>query len=104
MKIATVKLGWTRSVSPDVTSRQIVITKDGEQTTIDVGAEVSEYVLEVEASKSVTFHTTVFDSEGNSTSMESYSFTLGDLEAPQPDTNPFHEVLSVRDAELEPVE
>lgn len=100
MKIATVKLGWERSVSADVTSRVVTITKDGETTTIDVGPEVSEYVLEVEALKSVAFNTTVFDSEGNETTMETYSFTLGDLTPPQPDTNPFHEVLSVRDDEV----
>ncbi len=92
---ATVRLGWVRSVSADVTSRRVIITKNGEQTTIDVGPEVSEYVLEVEASSSVQFQTIVTDSEGKEATSETYSFVLGDLVPPQPDTGLFHEVLGL---------
>ncbi len=92
---ATVRLGWVRSVSADVTSRKVIITKNGEQTTIDVGPEVSEYVLEVEASSSVQFQTIVTDSEGKEATSETYSFVLGDLVPPQPDTGLFHEVLGL---------
>lgn len=97
MKIANVKISWVRSPSADVTSRKIEVTKNGEVTTLDLGPEVSDYVLDVEALGAVTVKTTVFDSEGQQATSDTYSFTLGDLEAPLPDTNFFHEVLSVRD-------
>lgn len=104
MKVATVKIGWSRSPSADVVSRKLELTKNGETTTIDLGPEVSEYTIEVAALGAVQFRTTVFDSEGNEATSEVYTFTLGDLEAPQPDTGLFHEVVEVRDeVALDPV-
>lgn len=99
MKVADVKLSWQRSVSSDVTSRRIVIRKNGEETTVEVGPEVDQYTLEVQAQSSVSFHTVVVDGEGNEVSSETYSFNLGDLELPQPDTVLMHEVIAIRDTE-----
>lgn len=97
MFVADVRLGWTRSISNDITSRIITITKNGEETKIEVGPEVSEYVLEVQASTSVTFKTEVIDSENKVVSSELYSFTVSDLVDPQPDTDLFHEIIAVRE-------
>ncbi len=98
MLVADVKLSWQRSVSADINSRKIVITKNGESTTVEVGPEVDSYTLEVSASSTVSFNTVVTDTEGNEVSSETYSFTIPDLEAPQPDTNLFHEITGVREA------
>lgn len=97
MKIANIRLSWVRSASTDVSSRKLTVAVDGNKTVFDIPAEVSEYVLDVPARVAVTFFTQVFDSEGNVAQSETYAFTLGDLEAPQPDTSLFHEILSVRD-------
>lgn len=97
-KVASVVLGWKRSVSSDVVSQSIVITINGNSdTSIEVGAEVESYQLEVEAKSSVSFAIKSFDSEGKVSTSEVYSFTLGDLEAPLPATNLFHEIVGVRD-------
>lgn len=96
-KIATVKLGWTKSVSADVAKVTITVTKDGTTTTTEVGPEVESIQIDVEASKSVQFQVVVTDTEGLTATSDLYTFTLGDLEAPQPATNLFHEVVSVRD-------
>ena len=96
-KVADVKLSWVRSPSADVNKRRITVTKNGETTVTDLGAEVSEYVIEVHAMGVVTFKTEVFDNEGRSAVSETYTFTLGDLVPPQPDTGLFHDVVGVRD-------
>ena len=104
MKIATVKISWTRSPSADVTSRMIEINKNGEVTALDLPPEVGEYVLDVEAGGAVSVKTTVFDSEGNEATSDTYSFVLGDLTAPVPDSNFSHEILAVRVEVETPVE
>jgi hypothetical protein len=97
MKAANVKIGWVRSPSSDVTSRKLVLTVDSEVTEIELGPEVESFDIQVKALSSVVFKTIVFDSEGNQAEASSYSFTLGDLEAPLPDTGLFHEILGVVD-------
>lgn len=95
---ASIRLFWTRSASADIASRKITITKNGETTVLEVGPEVNEYVLDVDASSSVVFLTEVTDSEGRTATSEAYSFTVGDLVPPQPDTGLGHEVLAVSEA------
>lgn len=105
MKVADVKLSWSRSASTDVVKRFIILTVDGvEQTSIELGPEVDSYQLEVKASQSVSFVTRVVDSEGLETQSSSYSFQLGDLTAPQPDTGLTHEVIAIRDVADAPTE
>lgn len=96
-KVADVKLSWVRSPSADVVSRTIEVTINGQTTTADVGPEVEQYMIEVSASGSVQFKTTVKDAEDQVVSSEVYSFTVGDLEAPQPDTGLLHEIVGIRD-------
>lgn len=96
-KIATVSISWIRSPSADVSERQLIVTKDGETTTYDVGPEVSDYQIDVEASKSISFKTIVKDSEGLTATSETATFTVGDLEAPLPDTGLTADIVSVRD-------
>ncbi len=96
-KVADVKLSWTKSPSADVAKVTVVVTKDGTETTTEVGPEVESIQIVVEASKSVTFKVIVTDSEGLAATSDIYTFSLGDLEAPLPATDLFHEVVGVRD-------
>ena len=98
-EVASVVLGWNRSPSSDVVSQSINITINGNtDTSIEVGAEVQSYQLEVDAKSSVSFSIKSFDAEGKVATSEVYSFTLGDLEAPLPATNLFHEIVGIRDS------
>jgi hypothetical protein len=99
-KVADVKLGWTKSPSSDVDSVEIVVINDGTETTTELGPEVQDFQIVVSASKSVQFSIKTYDSEGNMATSETYSFTLGDLEAPLPATGLFHEVLGVREVDV----
>jgi hypothetical protein len=96
-KIADVKLGWIKSPSADVHHAQVVTTINGSETTVEVGPEVEEIQIEVQASSSVQFRVVTFDNEGNQSTSEVYSFSLGDLEAPVPASNLFHQGLAVRE-------
>lgn len=96
-KVASVKLGWKKSPSPDVVKTQVVVNLAGSETTVDLAAGVEEYVLDVAASTTGSFKVVSWDDEGNQTASETHSFKIGDLEAPLPATDLFHEVLSVRD-------
>lgn len=96
-KVADIRLSWKKSVSADVNKVEIVVTNDGTETRTELGVEVQEFQIVVAATKSCQFRVDTHDSEGQMTSSEVYSFTLGDLEAPQPATELFHEVLAVRD-------
>ncbi len=102
MKVADIKLSWQSSVTP-INSRKIIITKNGETETIDVPLEITAYMLVVPALGVVSFQTIVTDEDGSSAS-ELYTFSVGDLELPQPDTNLFHEIIGVRDEEETPPE
>lgn len=99
MKVADVKLRWTKSPSADVAGIEVVVTKDGTTMVTAGGPEVQELMIVVEASKSVQFKVITTDSEGLVTESATYSFTLGDLEAPQPATGLAHEIVAVRDVE-----
>jgi hypothetical protein len=98
-KIATVKLGWTKSPSADVAKVEVIVNTGGAVTTTEVGPEVESIQVEVAASTSFSFQLRVTDSEGLTASSELYSYTLGDLTAPVPPAGLFHEVIGVRDAE-----
>ncbi len=73
------------------------MTKDGTETTTEVGPEVESIQIVVEASKSVTFKVITTDDENLTSTSDIYTFSLGDLETPLPATNLFHEVIGVRD-------
>jgi hypothetical protein len=96
-KIATVKLGWTKSASADVAKVDILTTIGGTQTTTTVGPEVESIQVDVAASTSFSFQVVVTDSEGLTASSEIYAFTLGDLTDPLPATDLFHQIIAVRD-------
>ena len=97
MKVADVKLSWTKSPSADISKVQIVITNGGATTTTELGPEVEQFMIVVQASGSVQFKIVTFDAEGLFATSETYAFTLGDLEAPLPATALFHEVVGVRE-------
>lgn len=97
MKVADVKLFWTKSPSQDIAKVTVKTTINGTETVAEVGPEVQEIQVEVAALGSVQFQIDVTDTEGKVASSEIYSFTLGDLENPLPATNLGHEVLGVRD-------
>ena|SRR3990167_10586499 len=97
MKVADVKLKWKKSQSADVNKVKITVTNDGTETATELGPEVEDFMVEVLASKSLQFSLTVFDTEGMMSISETYSFTLGDLEAPLPATDLRHEIVGIRD-------
>ena len=97
-KVADVKLFWTPSPSEDVASQEVSVSIDGAEAMITpITPEVAELLIEVQASKSVVFSVKTTDTEGNSSISESYTFRIGDLEAPAPATNLGHQVVAVRD-------
>lgn len=104
MKIASVRGGWRPSVSTDVKEQIVSVVIDGvESLNVTVAPEISEVLFDVKASSSVVFSVTTVDVEGNMTLSESYTFNIGNLEAPQPATDLFHEILAVRDGDDEPI-
>ena len=100
MKVADVKIGWAASVSTDVVKSILSVSIDGAEPTVsELTPEVVSAVIEVKAQSSVVFSVTTVDAEGLQSVSETYTFTLGDLEAPQPVTGLFHEVVAVRDVD-----
>lgn len=96
-KVADVKLSWTKSPSLDLQKVEVVVNNGGTETTTELGPEVQEFMIVVQASGGVQFKIVTYDTEGLKATSETYSFTLGDLEVPLPATNLFHEVVAVRD-------
>lgn len=96
-KVADVKLGWNRSVSTDLKAVQLSVAIDGNVTTTDLPPETQEFMIVVGANKSFSFQVKTIDTEGLEASSELYASVLGDLEAPQPATSLFHEVVAIRD-------
>lgn len=96
-KVADVKLSWTKSPSLDLQKVEVVVNNGGTETTTELGPEVQEFMIVVQASGAVQFKIVTYDTEGLKATSETYSFTLGDLEVPLPATNLFHEVVAVRD-------
>ncbi len=96
-KVADVKLTWRKSPSSDITGIKVVVTNNGVETTTEGGPEVQELMVIVNASGSLSFKVVSLDSEGNEAVSETYTFSLGDLEAPLPATDLFHEIVAVRD-------
>jgi len=97
MRVADVKLSWKKSPSADITKVELVVNNGGNETRADLGPEIESYTIEVKAKTSVAFSVTVYDNEGNKATSEVYTFTLGDLELPQPASGLKHEVVGVRD-------
>jgi hypothetical protein len=101
MKVADVKLSWVASVSTDVVKNILSVSIDGGEPTVsELTPEVVSAVIEVNAESSVVFSVTTVDREGMEAVSETYTFTLGDLVAPQPVTGLFHEVVAVRDVDV----
>lgn len=97
MKVADIRLFWTKSPSADVDHVEVTVTQNGTQTVNQFGPEVEEFQIVAQASSSVQFQVDTFDTEGNKATSVVYGFTLGDLESPLPATNLGHEILGVRD-------
>lgn len=97
-KVADIRLFWTPSPSTDIVKRRVVVTTDGEVTTdMEVGLEVVELMVVVNANSSVLFKTILTDSEGKEVVSVEYFFRLGDLIDPLPDTDLGHEIVAIRD-------
>ncbi len=97
MKVADVKLNWKKSISADIEKVVLTVTVDGTETVTELGKDVEEFMIVMNANGTCQFSVDTFDSEGLHTTSTVYTFTLGDLEAPQPATDLFHEVVGVRD-------
>jgi hypothetical protein len=104
VKVADVKLTWKPSVSVDVAEQTVVVVIDGvEKINTTVAPELEELLVEVKAKESVVFYVITEDNEGNTSLSENYTFSLGDLEAPQPATLLGHEIVAIRDV-VDPVD
>jgi len=103
-KVADVRLSWKKSVTPlvEIDKVQIIVVMDGNTTVTDLGPPVEEFMIEVHPLQAVQFKISTFDKEGLEATSETYLFTLGDLEAPQPATQLKHEVVAIRDVEVPP--
>lgn len=103
MKVATVRLSWSRSPSADVTAQKVLVTIDGTETVFETGPQIEEWTLDIKANSSVQFRLDTYDSEGKVAQSATLSFTIGDLEDPLPATNLAWEIVGVRDVEDPPV-
>lgn len=97
MLVADVRLSWHKSVSSDVARVVVVVTNDGTTTETEVGPEVEDFVITVQASGTFSYVIRTYDSEGLLATSMTYSATLGDLTAPQPATGLTHEILGIRE-------
>jgi hypothetical protein len=95
--LAKIRLKWKRTVSTGSLTRKLTVTNDGETIVVDLPIEVEEYFIDVKASKTFSFQTEVKDDEGLVVSSTFFTFTLGDLIAPQPDTELGFEIVSIVD-------
>ncbi len=102
MKLATIKMGWTKSASTDVDHIEVVVNKDGTETTTQYSAEIESVLVEFQASTSGWFKVLTYDADGLVTASDTYTFTVSDLEAPLPATGLFHQIVSVREVADEP--
>ncbi len=95
--LAKIRLFWKRSVTSGPLTRKLTVSNNGETIVVELPIELEEYQIEVKAFGVVVFSTEVTDDEGMVTSSATFSFTLGDLTAPQPDTDLGFEILEIVD-------
>lgn len=98
MKVADVKLTWTKSPSPDVARQVLKTVIAGSEATVELGPEAQEFMVTISSDTPFQFSVDTFDAAGNHTVSEVYSSAVGDLEAPLAATNLAHEIVAVRDA------
>jgi len=97
-KVADIRLGWKKSVSADVAKVVVRTTVNGTETTVEGGPETEELVVTgIAAMSACQFKVETWNSEGLMTTSLTHDFVLGDLEAPAPATDLFHEVVAIRD-------
>ncbi len=101
-KVADVKLRWTRSPSLDVAKQVLKTVIAGAETVVELTPETQEFQVVISSDTEFQFSVESYDAAGNHTASETYSNRIGDLEAPLPATNLFHEVVGVRDLVVEP--
>jgi len=97
MRVADVTLGWTKSSSDDAVKQTVFVINDGVTTVSDFSPDVEEMQITVEASKSVQFRVVATNGAGLNEQGGVYSFTLNDLNRPQPATGLGHKVTGTRD-------
>jgi hypothetical protein len=95
--LAKIRLKWKRSVSTGPLTRKLTVTNDGDTMVVDLPIDDQEYFIEVKASKTFSFKTEVTDDEELVVSSTTFSNTLGDLIAPQPDTELGFEIVGIID-------
>ena len=95
MQKATVLLGWTRSVSEDISKVVVKINNDNVLSQVEVGPEVESIQITCKAQTTLIFSVVSIDVDGVSSESTVYNFTFGDLVTPVPAQNLHHEILSV---------
>jgi len=101
-KVADVKLTWKRSPSADVSKVVVSLTNDGSVESVEFGPDVEEFMVVVKANSSFSFSIDSYDGDGQIATSVTYSFTLGDLEAPLPATDLKHTIIGIRDEAVPP--
>jgi len=97
MKVANVTLSVQPNPTANLTKRTFDVIIDGvAQPSVDVTPDVLTLSIQVPASKTFSFTTTVTDGTQSAT-MDPYSVTLGDLTV-HPDAGASHTVTSIVDA------
>lgn len=101
-KVADIRLGWKKSASADVVRVKIVTRIDGMESNVETeNPDVQEIRVTARPGSALQFQVFVTDSEGNTTPSTIYDHVFGDFEAPQPATDLFHEVLAIREEDVE---
>lgn len=101
-KVADVKLKWKKSPSLDITKVDVVVTVNGTESHYEVGPEVEDFTIEVKANSTVQFYVAVTDADGLEAFSTTATFGVGDLENPQPATDPSFEIVGIREVPDEP--
>lgn len=96
-KIATVRVFWNRSVSPDIVKLEVEVNNGGVVTTTTTGPETEELIVKVRAQTTCTVVVKATDLDGKVAVSEVYARTLGDLVDPQPVTGLGSEIISIED-------
>lgn len=101
-RLADVRLGWTKSPSPNIVKQTVKVWVDGNESSVDAGPEIESVTITAKAFSTIRFQVVVRNSDGLEATSVDYSITLDSLENPQPATGLFHDILAVREVPDEP--
>lgn len=101
VKVADMKLFWTRSVGMKIPKQVIEYTLDGNTKTLEIGPEVESFTLEMRANKSGRYKVTTYSEDGQPTVSDEVTFQTGDLETVPPATGLGSAITAIREIEVD---